>query len=77
MKNFKKTLGERIKEYRLKRGFSQNVLTVLTKIPTASISRFEKGDRAPNALNLKILAEALDISIDYLVGTTDIDYGEG
>ena len=42
-------------------------------LPTSAISHFERteGGRKPSFENLRRLAKALDVSIDYLVGRTD------
>ena len=39
---------------------------------TSGYSKYERGERNPDPDTLKKLSEFLDVSIDYLVGNTDI-----
>lgn len=65
MENFD---NNRIKELRLEKGLSQRELAKLTGIKQANISRWEAGIVVPNVLDVWVLAEFFDCSIDYLVG---------
>ena len=65
MENFD---NNRIKELRLENGLSQRELAKLTGIKQANISRWEAGIVVPNVLDVWVLAEFFDCSIDYLVG---------
>ena len=46
-----KDFGERLKHYRLKKGLSQENIANLLKKNKATISRYEKGEVIPFALN--------------------------
>ena len=56
-----KDFGERIKNYRIKRGLSQeNIATSLGK-SKAIVSRYEKGEVIPDAKDVSIICEELGI----------------
>lgn len=61
-------VGIRIKEARERARLSQNQLQSKTGIAATTISQYEKGRRIPKADNLRILANALLVTVDYLVG---------
>ena len=61
----------RLRETRRHQNLDQTQLAEMTGIPATSISHFEARSRRPSAGNMIKLAEALDISLDYLVGRTD------
>lgn len=58
----------RLREARQLRGLSQADLAARTGLPPASVSHFESGPRKPSFDNLKVLASALDVTTDYLLG---------
>lgn len=61
----------RLRETRNLRGLDQVDLGELANIPATSISHFELSKRKPSLDNLRKLADALQVSIDYLLGRTD------
>ncbi len=64
--------GARLRKMRDIRGLSQLELSEKSKIPVAMISHFETGVRTnASADNLVKLSNALEVSIDYLLGRTD------
>lgn len=67
----KKLLGEKIRELREKRGFSQEELGVLIGKTRDNISSYEIGRSAPQPDTLIKLADLFKVSIDYLLGRTD------
>ena len=50
---------------------SQADLADKTGLQPAAVSHFETGQRSPSFENLKKLADALSISVDYLLGRID------
>ena len=58
----------RLAELRKKRGLTQAELAKKAGVPAAAISHFETGFRFPTAPTLTKLADALKVSIDFLVG---------
>ena len=61
----------RLRETRMMRGLDQSALGERADIPATSISHFESGNRKPSLDNLRKLADALRVSIDYLLGRTE------
>lgn len=66
----KTTIHERLRKARKTSGLSQSELAARVKVKPPLISHFENGKRAPSLLSLRRLADALDVSIDYLLGRT-------
>ena len=63
--------GQRLREIRRRRDLEQAVLAETARVPTSSISHFERGKHKPSLDTLIRLADGLDVSIDYLVGRAD------
>ncbi len=53
------------------RGLSQADLAKKTSLQPTAISHFETGGRSPSFDNLRILADALNVSTDYLIGRSN------
>ena len=53
------------------RGFSQCDLAAKTGLRQVAISFFETGRRSPSLANLKRLADALEVTTDYLMGRSE------
>lgn len=71
-------LGNRIRQARKYRGYSQEDIASLLDISRSSISLMENGERKLDSMELKKLAEFFNVSVDDLIGEsqTNIDYGE-
>jgi transcriptional regulator with XRE-family HTH domain len=63
--------SKRLKEVREVRGLSQAELAKKTRLQATAISHFETGARAPSFDNLRRLADALNVSTDYLIGRSN------
>ena len=63
--------GERLRKMRKTRKLSQEQLSTLTKIDQSDISKMERGERGISLKQATVLADALDISLDYLAGRTN------
>jgi transcriptional regulator with XRE-family HTH domain len=61
----------RLKNTREARGLSQADLAKKTGLQPAAVSHFETGNRSPSFDNLRKLADALGVSVDYLLGRID------
>jgi transcriptional regulator with XRE-family HTH domain len=72
----RKRFRERLRDWRLKRGLTQEELARKADVPTVSVSHFETGHRFPNAESLRRLADALGVSADYLLGRVKEPTGE-
>jgi transcriptional regulator with XRE-family HTH domain len=65
------TFSKRLNAARRMRGLSQTDLASKTGLKQVAISFFETGRRAPSFGNLKRLADALEVTSDYLMGRSD------
>lgn len=61
----------RLKDARDLRGLSQLDLAQEAGLQPSAVSHFETGNRKPSFDNLRLLADALHVSTDYLLGRTD------
>lgn len=61
------SISQRIKEERKRRGMTQSDLSEKTNIKQAQIARYESSKSVPSVKLLTGIAEALDVSLDYLV----------
>ena len=59
---------ERLRRAREYRGWSQGDLAAKAKLQPSAISHFETGARKPSFDNLRLLADTLDVTTDYLLG---------
>lgn len=62
------TFGDRLAKELDKRELQQKDLAELTGITTATISRYITGQRNPSSHNAKLIANALGVSTDLLLG---------
>lgn len=62
---------QRLATARDKRELSQQDLAKKSGLPASSISHFEGGGRKPSFDNLRRLANALNVTTDFLLGRTD------
>jgi len=60
--------SERLKAARELREWSQSDLAGRAKMPQSSIAHFEAGSRKPSFDTLRRLANALEVTTDYLLG---------
>jgi len=67
------TFGERLRELRKARGYTQEQLANKIGVAKTTITGYEKNNREPNVLTITKLAQALDVSGNELicVATTD------
>lgn len=61
----------RLREARDLRGWNQGDLAAKAGMPASSIAHFESGSRKPSFDSLRRLANALEITTDYLLGRAD------
>lgn len=62
---------ERLRAAREMRQLSQAALAEKVGIPASSVGHFEGGGRKPSFDNLRSLANALEVTTDYLLGRAD------
>jgi len=66
------SFGKRLTEVRKDKKMSQDEVGKLVGVHGAVIGRYEREEVKPSIEMAKHLAEALEVSLDYLVGSTDI-----
>lgn len=62
--------GQRLRELRLKRGYTQEELAALLNLGQRQIPRYENGETDPSADIVARMARALGVTADYLLGLT-------
>ena len=62
------TIGERIREQRLKRGFTQDYLANELHVSAQAVSKWENGQTAPDISLLVPLSKVLEIGVNELLG---------
>ena len=62
---------QRLKAARDLRNMNQSDLATKAGLPSTSISHFEAGSRKPSFDNLRRLAQALEVTTDFLLGLAD------
>lgn len=67
-----KVLSTRLKELRKEKGYSQLDISRILSVSQAAVSNWETGDNEPDSEALKKLAEILEVSVDYLIGHSDV-----
>ena len=65
------SFGARLVNARQRRDMNAIQLSKRAKIDATQISNFERDRREPSANNIRKLAQALDITADYLLGLSD------
>jgi len=64
--------GERIKELRIEKGWTQEYVAEKLHISVGALSRYETSMYEPKSLKLLMdFAELFDVTSDYLIGKTD------
>jgi transcriptional regulator with XRE-family HTH domain len=64
--------SERLKELRVEKNLTQEELGEKLNLTKANISKYETGRIEPNLETLNYLSEFFDVSIDFLLGRTNI-----
>lgn len=67
------SFGERILAVRKKRQLSQEALAKMIGVHPPVIGRYERGEVKPSIETAVKIAAALDVSLDYLVGTSQME----
>lgn len=63
----KAALGERIREARLKKGYTQQALAQIADIGTVYLGEIERGQKMPSLNSFMKMIQALDVSADYIL----------
>lgn len=67
------TFSERLKEIREANNYSRKDLAAAVNVTTAAISNYENGNREPDIKTLICILDYLNVSVDYLIGQTDVN----
>ena len=60
-----------LKKIRKQKGISQVQLALKLGVSQNTVSRYETGERQADYQTLIMLADILDVTVDYLIGRTD------
>lgn len=63
--------GEKIREIRMQRGYNQEQLAELANLNRVTIAKYESGKVEPGAQALDRIADALEVTVDELLGRKD------
>ena len=66
--NAEQQFADRLKQLREIRGITQDQLAEAIGVTRQSLSRYEYGERTPNAIVLHDIAVYFDVTLDYLLG---------
>lgn len=66
------TFGEHLKQIRKAKGFTQKDVATAIEITERNYQCYESGSKKPGFDSLIALADFFDISLDYLVGRSDV-----
>lgn len=64
--------GKRLRMLRENKGYNQEKIANLCGLSTSTIGMYEQGRRQPDNDTLVKLADIFDVSIDYLLGKTEV-----
>ena len=68
----KNSLSERLKELRAEQNISQYTLSENLGLSRGLMSNYEQGRREPDYNTLLLISNYFDVSLDYILGVTDI-----
>lgn len=68
-------IGSRIKELRRANNMTQDELAKKLDITRSAVGMYEQGVRRPDFEHMDALADMFNVSMDYLMGKTDINAG--
>lgn len=67
-----KTFSDKLKELRVDAGLTQKQLAEKLNIRQQSYARYENGEGEPNLETLVMISKIFDVSIDYLLGNSEL-----
>ena len=67
-----KEFGKRLRILRTEKDLKQSELANILELSASTIGMYEQGRRYADLDTLKKIAEYFDVSVDYLIGRTDI-----
>ncbi len=73
LQELRMVFSSKLRERRISKGLTQFELAIRSGVPDRYISRYELGKSLPNTGHLRKLAEALEVTTDYLLGLESDD----
>lgn len=64
--------GDRLKQLREEKGYSQQELAEMINVSRSSVGMFEQGTREPNFETLEAIADVFNVDLDYIFGRTNV-----
>ncbi|MBB6716219.1 helix-turn-helix domain-containing protein [Clostridium gasigenes] len=65
-------VGDIIKTLRENKGISQKELSTLIKVASSTVGMYESNKRVPSSDMLDVIASYFNVSVDYLLGRTNV-----
>lgn len=69
------SIGEQLAEIRKDKGYTQEDLADVLHVTKSTLSNYENNRRTPDITFIKAFSKLMDVSVDYIVGTTEIAQG--
>lgn len=69
------SIGEQLAEIRKDKGYTQEDLAEVLHVTKSTLSNYENDRRTPDITFIKTFSKLMDVSVDYIVGTTEIPQG--
>lgn len=69
------SIGEQLSEIRKDKGYTQEKLAEVLHVTKSTLSNYENNRRTPDIAFIKAFSKLMDVSVDYIVGTTEIAQG--
>ena len=69
-------IGDRIKSLRKSKEYNMRQMASALNLPYTTYVNYEKGAREPNSEQLILISKYFGVSIDYLMGRTDVPFTE-
>ena len=70
--DYRKNFSERFASLRKQKGLSMTAMGAILNVTDEAVRLLERGKRSPSFELLCVLADYFDVSLDYLVGRSDI-----
>ena len=71
MTDLRSVIAKNICELRIASGMTQLALAEMLNYSDKAISKWERGESVPDVFMLKRIADIFEVSVDYLLGSTD------
>lgn len=65
-------MNKKIKQLREAQGLTQKDVADRLGVYPSAVTRWESGEKRPDLVNLVKLADMFDVSLDYLMGRTEV-----